>query len=321
MIDINHSANIPVALCRCAEYERRQLKQHIAELAQAVGFTIRPGTRILLKPNLVAAAHRHDLACTHPDLVAAAAEYFIDCGAEVKVGDSPATGGALRAMAISGMTEALAGLPVKLVEFTETQSMILPCGIRLQVALEALECDALINLPKVKAHSQLRVTLAVKNYFGVVRGWRKVMAHQLYGANSGKRFLELLLELPDILPAGLSLVDGIKAMHHTGPMYGLTYHLALLAAGRNAQALDTALLEILGVKGTDSALWQEGAERKLPGTCRELISFPLDQPEELKVTDFQVPAVLVPVRFTVRHVMTSLAGRFKIFRRKHFYRH
>jgi uncharacterized protein (DUF362 family) len=184
------------------------------------------------------------------------------------------------------------------------------------VAQEVLNCEALINLPKVKAHNQLRVTLAVKNYFGVVKGWRKVLAHQLHGANQGRRFLDLLLELPDILPTGITLMDGISAMHCTGPMHGRKYNLALLAGSCNAQALDTVLLEILGIKGADSPLWQTAAKQDLPGTRRELLSFPLVSPDELLVNDFQVPAVLVPVRFTFHHVMNSLIGRFKVFWRK-----
>ncbi len=299
-----------MVLGRCQDYKRQGLKNLVEVFAKTCGFIIRPGDRLLLKPNLVAASRRNDPACTHPSFVAAVAEYFVDCGARVKVGDSPATGGGLRALAITGMTEALAGLPVELVEFAATEKKLLPCGIRVRVAKEALECDALVNLPKVKAHGQLRVTLAVKNYFGVVKGWRKVFAHQLYGGPDEQRFFDLLLEVSDLLPPGVSLVDGIEAMHRTGPIYGRKYNLGLRAAGRDALALDTALLEVLGVKGEDSPLWQAAARRGLPGTRRELLSFPLARPEELRVADFQVPAVLVPVRFTFRHTVASLARRF-----------
>ncbi len=310
------SPEIPVALIRSKNYKRNQLKNHIAELVKACGFTLSPGARLLLKPNLVAAARRCDPACTHPDFVAAAAEYFVDCGAKVRIGDSPATGGGLRAMAISGMSESLSRLAVEQVEFSRTRTQVLPCGIRLQVARQALECDALINLPKVKAHSQLRVTLAMKNYFGVVKGWRKVMAHQMHGANQGRRFLDLLLELPDILPGGITLVDGIEAMHGTGPIHGKKYKLELLGAACNAQALDTALLDVLGVDGADSPLWQAAANMEAPGTRREMLYFPLARPDELRVAGFKVPTTLVPVRFSLRHVMGSLANRIKVFRRK-----
>ena len=316
MTDPVSPTKITVALSRCRKYNRQRLKHHIAELVKACNFTAKSGTRLLLKPNLVAASCRQDLACTHPDFVAAVAEYFVDCGAKVKVGDSPATGGGLRAMAISGMTEALAYLPVELVEFARTETKVLPCGIKLQVAQEVLNCEALINLPKVKAHNQMRVTLAVKNYFGVVKGWRKVLAHQLHGANKGRRFLDLLVELPDILPTGITLMDGISAMHGTGPMHGPKFNLALVAGSCDAQAVDTVLLEILGIKGADSPLWQTAANRKLPGTRPELLNFPLACPDELRVNNFQVPAVLVPVRFTLHHVMNSLVNRFKVFRRK-----
>ena len=312
MITSEPSAKITVALCRYPNYNRQELKSHVAGLVEACGRQVRPGMRLLLKPNLVAASRHHDLACTHPQFVAAVAEYFIDCGAKIRVGDSPATGGGLRAMRISGMAEALAPLAVELAEFNKTVTKILPCGIKLQVAQEALECDALINLPKVKAHNQLRITLAMKNYFGVVKGWRKVLAHQLYGRDKDRRFIELLLELPDILPDGISIIDGIEAMHVSGPIHGKPFKLGLLGASCEARALDTALLDVLEVNGADSALWLAAAQKKLSGTSPEHLLFPLARPEELRVENFRIPANLDPVYFSLNHVRRSLVKRGRI---------
>ena len=38
------------------------------------------------------------------------------------------------------------------------------------VAREAMECDIFVGLPKIKAHNQMYMTLAVKNIFGIVKG-------------------------------------------------------------------------------------------------------------------------------------------------------
>ncbi len=306
---------IPVALCRCQNYDRQGLKKYIAHLVEATGFHVPTGMQLLLKPNLVTATCHHDLACTHPEFVAAVAEYFIDRGAVVRVGDSPATGGGLRAMDICGMAESLAGLPVEMVEFAETETKVLPSGIRVHIARHALECDALINLAKVKAHCQVRLTLAVKNYFGVVKGWHKAMAHQLHGGNGGEKFTALLVELPELLPAGLSMADGILAMHETGPMDGKEFALGLLGCSADAHAMDTTFLQLLNVDKQSCPLWQEGARRGLAGTQQEMLSFPLACPEEMLVTNFRVPPILAPTRFTLHHVIASLTGRFKVLLR------
>ena len=83
---------IPVAISRCHSYRRSELIEGVAGLLSSLSFTVPRGSKVLLKPNLVAAGRPADLACTHPEFVAAVAQWFVDHGAKVAVGDSPATG-------------------------------------------------------------------------------------------------------------------------------------------------------------------------------------------------------------------------------------
>jgi hypothetical protein len=86
-----------------------------------------PGTRILVKPNLVA-PRRARLSCTHPAVVRAACVYLLDCGARVAVGDSPAFGTARVVARLCGLTEALRDLPVGIVNFTRPRPVRLSFG-------------------------------------------------------------------------------------------------------------------------------------------------------------------------------------------------
>lgn len=303
---------IPVALCCCEDYGRDRLKGKVAELLTASGFQITAGMRLLLKPNLVMARRYHDLACTHPALVAAVAEYCLDCGAVVQVGDSPATGNARQAMLTLGMTEALAALPVEVVEFAATVRRRLPCGLTVAVARAALECDHLFNLPKVKAHGQVRLTMAVKNYFGLIKGWRKAMIHQRYGGRGGRTFMDILIELPALFPSGVSLIDGVLAMEGTGPMDGRECPLALLGCSQDPYALDTALLAVLGVDNQQVPLWQAAVSQQFPGTELSALTYPLASPDQLRPQDFLVPDQLAPLCFTFSHVVDSLRGRLAV---------
>jgi len=288
---------IPVALTRCRSYRAEELKSSLDLLLRAGGLLVRPGSVVLLKPNLVSAgsgpAH---LACTSPALVVAVAEWCIDQGARVQVGDSPAFGSARSVMQACGMLDALAGLPVELVNFDRYQWLDLPCGHRVPVAAAALECDLLLNLPRVKAHTQLYVSLAVKNYFGVVIGWRKALHHARHG-DIANRFEALLADLPALFPGSFTLVDGIVAMERAGPMQGEPFPLGLLAGGFDPVALDTAILEIIGGDPQRSQLWVECQRRGLPGTDPARLSFPMMRPEELKVENFLLPEELSPVTF------------------------
>lgn len=303
-----------VALLQCAHYRVEDLMKKVDQLCSTIGICVSEGTRVLLKPNLLTARSAGHLACTHPVFVAAVAQWFIDQGARVAIGDSPAFGTAKGVMRAIGVQEALAGLPVEFIDFDQSESIKLAGGVKVEIARAALESDMLVNLPRVKAHSQLYVTLAVKNYFGTVVGFQKPWWHLRYG-NHAEQFASHVVDLLAVLPGGLTLVDGIVAMHETGPVSGQPYNLGLVAGAINPVALDTALLQILGLDQARSALWTECAVRNLTGTDPALLSYPLLKPDDFAVADFMVPAILKPVSFNPLRMLASagkrLAARLK----------
>lgn len=303
-------ASCAVALVRCPDYEAESLKEQVDRVCRASGFMAGYGDRVLLKPNLVAAGSADGLALTHPQVVRAMAEWCLDHGAVVSVGDSPAFGCGLAVMDSCGMTKVLAGLPVKRISFVRRKKIITQGQYAVTVAAEALECDRLVNLPKLKAHSQLRVTMAVKNYFGVVLAWRKALAHMRYGGGDG-RFVRLLVDLLAELPGGISLIDGVMAMHRTGPMDGEPITAGLLGASLNPVALDVAMMEVIGLAPALSPLGQECLRRGLPGSRLPDVEYPLLSPAEVAVPGFAIPGSLDPVRFQVgRFVRSSIKRLF-----------
>lgn len=236
------------------------------------------------------------------------AEWCVDQGARVAVGDSPAFGSSLTVMQLCGMSSALRGLPVKAVPFSRGKSVRLACGIKVGIAPQALDCDFLINLPRVKAHAQVRVTLAVKNYFGVVSGWKKAWLHMRCGERENL-FESLLVDLLKAVPSGFSFIDGIVAMHKTGPVAGDPFPLGLVAGSPNPVALDAALLDILGVSADQSMVQMECIRRNMPGSRSSNLSYPFLCPEETAVPDFQTPRVLDRVRFQPGRMMKSCLKR------------
>ncbi len=296
-----------VGLAACHQYDRRLLKDRVEMLCNGLGFRVSPGSRVLLKPNLVSAVRNKGLACTRPEVVAAVAEWFLDQGATVWVGDSPAFGTAVGVMAACGITAALKGLPVAMVNFEKAQPVRLASGLSVGVARAVGECDLLVNLPKIKAHGQLYLSLAVKNYFGAVVGFRKPWLHARHG-DIDNRFEALLVDLLAVLPGGITLADGVEAMHADGPVAGKPFPLHLLAGGLNPVALDTALIAVLGLPPQASPVWRECCRRNLAGSTLMELSFPLARPEEVAAQGFQAPSRLRPVSF---HPWRLLLGTVK----------
>ncbi|MDX1775742.1 MAG: DUF362 domain-containing protein [Desulfobulbales bacterium] len=298
-----------VALLACPSYNSREIYHKIDQLCTAVGFRVSAGSRILLKPNLLSGRTGDHLACTHPAFVRAVAAWFVDRGAKVAIGDSPAFGSATGVMRATGIEKALAALPVARINFDQSTTLKLSGGVRVGIARAALECDVLVNLPRIKAHSQLYVTLAIKNYFGTVVGFQKPWWHLRYG-NHARQFASHLVDLLTVMPGGMTLVDGIVAMHTTGPISGEPYPLGLVAGSINPVAMDTSLLQVLGLDHAKSALWNECHSRRLAGTDTETIDYPLLKPREIKVRDFIAPSVLKPVSFNPLRMLGSACRRF-----------
>jgi len=298
-----------IALRKCYHYHDSQLAEKIDQLCNAVGFRVSRGARVLLKPNLLTARSPRHLACTHPAFVAAAARWFVEQGAKVAIGDSPAFGTAIGVMQSIGIEDALAGLPVARINFDRSTSIKLAGGVTVHIARAALECDMLVNLPRIKAHSQLYMTLAVKNYFGAVLGFQKAWWHFRHGTHAA-RFASHLVDLLEVLPGGVTLLDGIVAMHETGPIAGQPYPLGLVAGAINPVALDTALLTLLGLEPTKSAVWKECARRGLAGADPGKLDYPLLKPGDFSGQSFQAPSILKPVSFNPVRMLASGCRRF-----------
>ncbi len=297
-----------VALWPQADYDPAHLAPAMEQLLApfAAGRNLRSAS-ILLKPNLITATNGH-LACTHGQVIVAVARWLLEQGARVSVGDSPAFGSARTVLEKTGAWRLLAPLGVQVVEFRPARILTLPSGQQVPVAAPALDCDYLINLPKLKAHAQMRVTLAVKNYFGCVVGLHKPWWHMVHGGAQG-RFAELLIELLSLLPAGYSLVDGIEAMHVSGPIHGQPFALGLLAGGANPLAVDTALLAVLGIDPRLSPLWAAARAAGMVGTQLHQLRFSHARPEVVPATGFLVPEELNPVRFNPFRFLKSSVQR------------
>ncbi|MBU1233230.1 MAG: DUF362 domain-containing protein [Proteobacteria bacterium] len=287
---------IPVCLDRCDSYESHVL---LPLLQAQLDFLAVPanlsGKKVLLKPNLIS-AKAPALACTNPFFVAAAASCFLSRGARVLLGDSPAFGSAARVLERHGFVTALRGMPVEYVSFKTLARKQLACGLTVGVAAEALDCDYFVNLPRIKAHEQMGVTMAVKNVFGIVLGARKAWLHMRHG-QSHLGFAEMILDLLQFLPTSLALADGIEVMNERGPMSGSALFLGCVAASGNFVALDRALLAVLEIEKKRSPLAVAAAKLALPGACLQDLEFPHLHPLAFAGSGFRSPVVLNPIKF------------------------
>lgn len=308
-----HANDRIIHLARQCDYEEPRLTQTLAPMLEASLAGRNPhGLRVLLKPNLLTA--KNPLACTEPRFLLAVARWFRDQGADLAVGDSPGFGSAEGVLDALGALTPLRAMGIRVRNFRQRRPVTLAHGVQLGLATAALDCDLFVNLPRVKAHAQARVTMAVKNCFGCVSGFQKPLTHMVHGGEHGDKnslFFELIASIPGVLPPAVHLVDGIVAMHVVGPIYGKAFPLGCVVCGANPVAVDTVLLQIVGLPPAQSPLWL--AERKLglPGTTLDGFTVNLVLLESLRATGFVIPEELMSVRFNpVRFIRNSLKRLF-----------
>ncbi|MCG6534619.1 MAG: DUF362 domain-containing protein [Syntrophales bacterium LBB04] len=238
-------------IVRKAAYNYESLKPLVFEIMDALGGSevIKDRKRVLIKPNLLIATKPDDAVLTHYLLVKAVSEYVLEKGAWAQVSDSPALGTFRKIIRDSGIKDALQGLNVQCSEFKESLPVDIgaPFGI-IDLARDAMEAEVIINLPKLKTHDQMLLTLAVKNMFGCVVGLRKPEWHMKMDTNR-EMFARLIVQICRQVKPTFTILDGILAMEGEGPgKRGVPRPLGVIIAGRDEFAVDAAVCRMLGLK-------------------------------------------------------------------------
>ena len=239
-----------VTIEKAGNYEREGVKAALVRLLAPLGGMsafVKPGMRVLLKPNMLAAKPPEAAVTTHPEVLRAVIELVQEAGGIPLVGDSPGIGSTRRVAERSGMMAVIRETGARLVEFTASVE-VTGSGMfrRFSLARPYVEAEVLINLPKLKTHEMMTFTCCVKNLFGAVVGTGKAAWHLKAGADR-ELFARMLLEIYLLRKPELNIVDAITAMEGNGPGSGDPRQVGLLMAGVNPVAVDMVAADIMGI--------------------------------------------------------------------------
>ncbi|MGC4122724.1 MAG: DUF362 domain-containing protein [Myxococcales bacterium] len=139
-------------------------------------------------------------------------------------------------------------------------------GHTVQIARAVEEHDFLINVPALKTHNQVKVSLGFKNLKGVLSPASKTKFH-------GTRRLEHLIKrLNDVVRPQLTVLDGTYALER-GPdtVLGDAYRTNLLVASTDAFAVDVVGATLLGIDPSEVGHLKEHADdHQRPLSVRDL---------------------------------------------------
>lgn len=297
-----------VSLLHTSSYEIASLMRSLEAVLEPLGgmsSIVKAGDRVLLKPNLLTGSRPTKECTTRPELVYCVAKMVQDAGGKPFLGDSPAFGSVKGIAKANGLLPLAEELGIPIVEFhgkryeTENEGEFQ----HLRLSKEAMDADVVINLPKVKSHMQLTLTLGVKNLFGCVPGKMKAWWHMEAGKDV-ERFSQMLVETARTINPELTILDGIIGHEGNGPSAGEPKNLGILAAACDVFALDRVMVEILGVKPQDVPTV---AASMRSGLCSDLSAIEIvgDQVAQLRCLDWKLPETMLEIDFGMPRVIRS----------------
>ncbi|MBI5048514.1 MAG: DUF362 domain-containing protein [Deltaproteobacteria bacterium] len=290
--------NPSVVITKCSDYINEEVYQAIkksVDLLGGIGAFVKKGERILLKPNLLSAKPPEAAVTTHPAVVRAIIQLVQEAGAVPIVGDSPGIGSAEKVAQKCGIAAVAKEFDVEVIGLATSVSVENPDGKtfkRLEIAKEALEADGIINIPKLKTHTQMFLTLGVKNMFGCVVGTRKPQWHMAAGVDTNA-FARMLVDTYLFLKPRLTIVDGIVGMEGNGPgSGGEPRRLGLVFASADCIALDRIITEVLGAKADDLFTTKVAKEDETGITDIDEINILGQEIDDVRVSDFKFPPMV-----------------------------
>jgi uncharacterized protein (DUF362 family) len=224
------------------------VKASLAALG-GMGKFISRGDVVVIKPNIAWDRTPEQAGNTNPEVVATVVRLCFEAGAKkVRVFDRPVND-PRRCYVQSGIGPAAGalGADVEFVDERKFKDMAIN-GEALKswpLYSEVFEADKVINIPIAKHHSRAKLTMAMKNWMGVMGGTRSQI-HQ--------RLEESLVDLSRVIKPTLTILDAVRVLTANGPQGGSladVKKLDTLVAGIDPVAIDSFGATLFGMKGSD----------------------------------------------------------------------
>ncbi|MCP4024252.1 MAG: DUF362 domain-containing protein [Desulfobacteraceae bacterium] len=121
-------------------------------------------------------------------------------------------------------------------------------GLSLKVNADLMESDFLVNLPVLKTHAQVKVSLGIKNLKGFLNVSSRKKCHN---ADLEKDLDYMVSRLPKLLPPSATIIDGIFTIERGPSFDGRPRRSDLIIASSNILAADMTGAKVIGHEPSD----------------------------------------------------------------------
>jgi len=216
---------------------------------------IRGKKKIVIKPNLVIPVHSSKGITTDVNVVKAIIDYLPDPTKAAVVEGATNTSETFKLNGYDKLSKECGIEVIDLNEENEWEEVKVknPTVIKeLKIAKRVVESDFLISVAKLKIHSIVAVTGAMKNMMGVCSKDQRLKIHS-YIPNS-------LMDLLSVKTPDFSVTDGIIA-NEIDENVPHPVEMGLVLASRDCVALDKTAAEVMGVNPSDVLYLKMAFER------------------------------------------------------------
>jgi uncharacterized protein (DUF362 family) len=223
----------------------RSVREAVAECFEACRWeeVVSRDANVVIKPNLCTAVPDKVAASnTDAEITAAVCELLLSRTRRITIGESDGLRQkAWEAFEASHYVEIARRFGARLVNFSESEwvpTELNPAGT-IGLPRPLLEADVFITLPVLKTHALTYFTGALKNQWGCLPQYDRILYH---------RYLDsLLATLHRVLRPSLALMDAIIGMEGRGPANGKPRRLDAILASRDCVALDATAIRLVGL--------------------------------------------------------------------------
>ncbi len=275
-----------VCIVKCKTYDFAEVNESVKKAFDFLGGLssfIGKDEKVLIKPNMLSGKTAEYGVNSHIEVVRAIIRQVKECGAFPAIGDNP--GGSDSPSKIYASSGFLTVAREENVECIESKSVKMIKDI--PVSSYFLEYDKIISVPKMKTHSLMGLTGAVKNMYGAVSGLAKSEWHKK--RPSPGEFSDLLIEIYGMVRPDLVLMDGVVAMEGDGPASGELKPAGILICGSDSVSIDAVFSYLTGMDPMSLLTTKKAHEKGLGQGDINEIEFPGEKPEDVKFKKFKMP--------------------------------
>jgi len=295
-----------IAISKCKSYDKLEVKKSLyrsLEILGGISKIIKPNSKVLIKPNMLMAKSPDASITTHPTVIEAVINAVFDADATPMVGDSP--GGIVKDNVehyykATGIYEVCDRLDVKLLNFEKEGVYIKKRkNHTYHIAKPVIDCDFLINLPKIKTHGLTIFSSSIKNMYGSIPGLTKTDYHRK--APKPTEFSSRVVDIFALTRPDLNIVDGVIGMEGSGPSNGTPRELGMILVSKDAVAMDHYICHLLGKNPKDVPTNRIALDDNLGNSIEntQILGY---NPKIL--TDFKWPS---NISYTLDHFPSTLA--------------